>query len=99
MVDEEEGEVTDEEEALVMAVSRDINTCDSNDDEDNSSDEIDQSPNAGFQARLERLRKNTREKKRVDAYLSAEEDTSDDEFFRRPTRAKEDDDFIAHVEV
>ena len=97
-VDEEEGEVTDEE-ALVMAVSRDINTCDSNDDEDNSSDEIDQSPNAGFQARLERLRKNTREKKRVDVYLSAEEDTSDDEFFRRPTRAKEDDDFIAHVEV
>jgi hypothetical protein len=103
---EEEGSVIDEgdevingEEEMMMGVPRDMSPSDSEDDEDDLSDEIDRSPNSGFQARLQRLRNITREKKATDAYLLSEEDTSDDDFFDGYTRAEEDDDFIAHVEV
>ena len=88
----EEGSVGDEdklirdEEEMMMGDPPDEAPSDS-DDEDEHSEEIDQSPNTVFRARLERLRKNTREKTAVDLYPMSEEDTSDD------------DDFIAYAEV
>jgi hypothetical protein len=104
---EEEGSAVDEEdevmnqEEVMMGMPRDVSVSPSgsDDDEVDLSDEIDTSPNAGFQAKLQRLRENTRGKKAVDPYLLSEEDTSDDDFFDGHTRAEEDDDFIAHVEV
>jgi hypothetical protein len=103
---EEEGSVIDEEdevikgeEEMMMGVPRDMSPSNSDGDEDDLSDEIDRSPNSGFQARLQRLRKITWGKQVTDTYLLSEEDTSDDDFFDGHTRAEEDDDFIAHVEV
>ncbi|KIM75681.1 hypothetical protein PILCRDRAFT_666166 [Piloderma croceum F 1598] len=102
---EEEGSVIDEEDDLIkgeeemmMGVPRNMSPSDDDGDEDDLSDEIDQSPNSGFQARLQRLRKTTWRKQVTDRYLLSEEDTSDDDFFDGYTRAEEDDDFIAHVE-
>lgn len=92
-IEVEEGSVGDEDklirdtEEMVMGDPPDEAPSDSDDNEDEHSEEIDQSPNTVLRTRLERLRKNTREKTAVDLYPMSEEDTSDD------------DDFIAYAEV
>jgi len=96
--EEEAGEVTEkdrmEEEETMMI--QDMSPSSSDDD---PSDGIDQSPNAGFRAKLERVRKSGRGKKVVHAEASSGEDTSDDDYFSCLTRGEEDEDFMAYITV
>ena len=89
---DEEDDMMDKEEAKRIGSPED---GESEDEEDDFSNEIDYSPNAGFQARLQRLRKHSQGNKTVDEYLLSEEDASEDGL----TWAEEVDGFIAHAEV
>jgi len=82
---DEEDDMMDKEEAKRIGSPEDSES----DEEDDFSNEIDYSPNAGFQARLQRLRKHHKEIKTVDEYLLSEEDASEDGL----TRAEEVDGF------
>lgn len=99
--EDEDGEaVMFEEEELIMGEPIDLRVSDDDDSDSDCDDDIDidQSPNTGFQARLQRLRKNSRGKTVEDA-RQFEDDTSDDDFFYGTVRGDEDDDFISHIEV
>ena len=103
--EEESGRVEEEavmfkEEKLIIEEPVDLRASDDDDSDSDSDDDIDidQSPNTGFQARLQRLRKNSLGKTIVDA-RQFEDGTSDDDFFDGIVRGDEDDDFIAHIEV
>ncbi|KAF7972549.1 hypothetical protein HWV62_17756 [Athelia sp. TMB] len=92
--DSSEVEALFEEEQMIIG---EVQKMDISDREDSDSD-LDQSPNAGFQARLERMRKNARGKKVVDADRSSDKESEDD-FFDGLTRGEEDEEFIAHLEA
>ncbi|KZP26541.1 hypothetical protein FIBSPDRAFT_928685 [Athelia psychrophila] len=87
-----EAQVLFEEEEMMIGETQGIDIS------DDSDSDLDQSPTTGFRGRLERMRKNSRGKKVVDADRSSD-DESEDDYFDGPTRGEEDDDFIAHLEA
>lgn len=102
--DDELDEILNLEERMLIAEPTD----DDNDDQDDEDD--DQSPNASFQARLERLRKESPNKngkrknkgkgKAKALYTDEDPDSTDDDAWtRNRSWAEEDEDFIAHINV
>lgn len=70
------------------------------DEEDEESSDDEETPRRGFQARLERIRKNSKGKKKASkADLSSDEDDSDAEMALNDPWADDDEDYIAHIQV
>lgn len=87
--DEDEEDVFDAEEQMLIGEESESEEMEVSDDEESS-------PRTGFQARLERLRKNARSKRpRLAPPSSEEEDDDDDDF---DAWADEDDDLIAEIQ-
>ncbi|KAJ6526928.1 hypothetical protein DFH09DRAFT_1264106 [Mycena vulgaris] len=96
--DEEADAVVDAEEEDMVAEPRDLPSDDDDDEseDDEDSDDDQQSPRAGFQARLERLRKAARERGPDDSLELVE---SDDEDFLQRTWADRDEDFASEIQA
>ena len=97
-VDEEE----EEEEEEVFNIEEEILIAESEGDEELSEDSDDEddelSPRSGFQARLHRLREQSRNQ-RPKAVQETSDDEEDAPEFPPRTRSAEDEEFIAHINV
>ncbi|ESK93423.1 r3h domain containing protein [Moniliophthora roreri MCA 2997] len=103
--DDEEEEDEGEDVEVEMELDAEERVFIGEDDEDEySEDDEGESPKSSFQARLERLRKQSQKDKgkgkaKADTqeFYEDMEDSDDEEFYRKKTWAEEDDDFIAEI--
>ncbi|KAK7031105.1 squalene synthetase-like protein [Paramarasmius palmivorus] len=99
--DDDESEGDEEDVEVVMdAEERELI---GEDDVDEDSDDEEESPKSSFQARLDKLRKQSQKDKGKGKAVTQDfyddlDDSDDEEYYRRKTWAEEDDDFIAEIE-
>ncbi|KAL0957062.1 hypothetical protein HGRIS_003160 [Hohenbuehelia grisea] len=92
-VDEEGDAIVDAEEEMLVGEARGLDLDDESEDDDDDT----AGPRRGFQARLERLRAQSKGKHHATA--SSQEDSDDDLDMHVGWRADEDEEYLAHIEA
>lgn len=101
MQQQEDSLVAESVEVVAGSMGDEEDDDDDDDDDEVSSEDVDDSPRRGFEARLERIRENAKGKAKATFVEAPDSDEDDDDFDMELEQswAEGDEEFIAHIQV